>query len=294
MSKSRISTWTGLLLALALSACGDSREGDQGTAAPQPGLHAQPPAAIPPVDWTMVEARLAARADSVDTLLRRVPALNGTELGNLRRDVNAVHTSRAQALGVRVRAEVDPHVEAGRLVPLEQNTRYWQVDSLDYSVPFVTPSKHALLVEIGERFQARLDSVGLPPYRMIVTSVLRTPDMQARLRRSNPNAAAGVSSHEFGTTVDLAYRRFAPPARPVDPAEFGVPTQMQPELQVLSDSLMFETARLRGAEMQAVLGRVLLEMRREGKVLVIMERAQTVYHTTVARRLEPAGPVPSE
>jgi hypothetical protein len=294
MSKSRISSWTCLVAALTLNACGDSREGEQGTDAPQPGLHAQPLAAPPPVDWHLVEALLVERADSVDTLLRRVPALTGAELGNLRRDVNAVHTARAQALGVRVRGEVDPHVESGRLVPLERNTRYWQVDSLNYSVPYVTPSKHALLVEIGERFHARLDSIGLPPYRMIVTSVLRTPEMQARLRRSNPNAAAGVSSHEFGTTVDLAYRRFAPPAGAVEAAEFGVPPQMQTDLQMLSDSLLFETARLRGAEMQAVLGRVLLEMRREGKVLVIMERAQTVYHTTVARRFEPRESVPAE
>jgi hypothetical protein len=73
-----------------------------------------------------------------------------------------------------------------------------------------------------------------------------------------------------------------------------VPPQMQTDLQMLSDSLLFETARLRGAEMQAVLGRVLLEMRREGKVLVIMERAQTVYHTTVARRFEPRESVPAE
>jgi hypothetical protein len=52
----------------------------------------------------------------------------------------------------------------------------------------------------------------------------------------------------------------------------------------MSDSLLVETARERGAEVQAALGRVLQEMQREGKLLVRMERSQTVYHITVARR----------
>jgi hypothetical protein len=36
--------------------------------------------------------------------------------------------------------------------------------------------------------------------------------------------------------------------------------------------------------LQAALGRVLIRMREEGMLLVMMERQQAVYHTTVARR----------
>jgi hypothetical protein len=55
------------------------------------------------------------------------------------------------------------------------------------------------------------------------------------------------------------------------------------ELRIWSDSVMAETARKRGAELQAVLGRVLQQLRSEGRVLVRMERRQTVYHITTAR-----------
>ena len=65
---------------------------------------------------------------------------------------------------------------------------------------------------LGRRFQERLAEMRLPPYRLEITSAYRTAERQARLRRSNANAAAGVSSHEFGTTVDLSYAAFAPPA----------------------------------------------------------------------------------
>ena len=52
----------------------------------------------------------------------------------------------------------------------------------------------------------------------------------------------------------------------------------------LSDSLWIETGKDRAAELQAVLGRVLLQMHREGKLLVMMERQQTVFHMTVGKR----------
>ena len=36
-----------------------------------------------------------------------------------------------------------------------------------------------------------------------------------RLRRSNPNATGGVSTHEYGTTVDVVYSAFSAPTTPV-------------------------------------------------------------------------------
>ena len=124
---------------------------------------------------------------------------------------------------------------------------------------------------------AKLDQLGVPRYRLDITSVLRTPEKQAALRRANRNASKIESAHEFGTTMDIAYRRFAPPA---DSTVLTLPA----DARMLSDSMMIETARLRGAELQAVLGRVLHEMKQEGKVMVMMERQQTVYHITVARK----------
>ncbi len=269
------------------SACTDDghlAETGNGLAAETPGpaasAAAPEAAAVPvaPVDMVALQQRMTAYTDSVDRQLRRVPALSRSERAALRRDVNAVQIARARALGVRVGGAVEPVAATGRLVRLPDTTQYWVVRDLDYSVPYVTPSAKALLEEIGERFHAKLDQLGVPRYRLDITSVLRTPEKQAALRRANRNASKIESAHEFGTTMDIAYRRFAPPA---DSTVLTLPA----DARMLSDSMMIETARLRGAELQAVLGRVLHEMKREGKLMVMMERQQTVYHITVARKL---------
>ena len=44
-------------------------------------------------------------------------------------------------------------------------------------------------------------------------------------------------------------------------------------------------AHTRQQKLKAVLGRVLLELQEEGKVLVIYERLQPVYHITLGKRL---------
>ncbi len=234
------------------------------------------------VDWPTLEAEVAARADSVDRMLRRVRALTRREQTSLRRDVNAVQISRARRLGVQVNGDLDELVKRGRLMQLADGGPYWTLYQLNFSVPYVTPSTHALLTEIGQRFQQQLDSVDVPHYRLVITSALRTADRQAALRRANSNASKIESAHEFGTTVDIAYRRFAPPIEPMalDPALGGRDLMYR-------DSVLAATANLRAAELQALLGRVLQEMKEEGKVMVMMERQQTVYHITVARALTP-------
>jgi hypothetical protein len=255
-------------------------------------------AADPVIDhsglWTDVEAQVTAHVDSVDRALRRVPNLTGREQGVMRQDVNAVQVATARRLGVRAGDDFERHAEAGRLVRLADSTRYWIVRELTYSVPYVTPDTEAMLAELGERFHARLDSLGLPRFRMEITSVLRTAANQRALQRTNPNAARGVSSHEFATTVDVAYRHFAPPLGGAGNASADAPGNLETPADLLYEALMVETARNRGTELQAILGRVILEMRREGKLQVIMERQQTVYHMTVAQRFPNREPVPAE
>jgi hypothetical protein len=276
------------LVLVSLGACSRDPEHPSQREAGAPRSEAAPaPRAAPGPSWDTLQARVEARLDSVDAGLRKVRALSRGEQRALRRDVNAVQTARARALGVSPSAAVDPMVASGRLVPLEDSTRLWVLKDLDYSVPYVTPSAYAMLTEIGERFQAELDSLGLPPIRMVITSVLRSSEMQAKLRRSNRNAARGVSAHQYGTTVDVAYRRFAPPYPSVDTVTYGAPPQLLPQLRQLQDSLYVETGKQRAAELQAVLGRVIQDMRDEGKLMVMMERSQTVYHMTVAKKLQP-------
>ena len=112
-------------------------------------------------------------------------------------------------------------------------------------------------------------------------------DAQAQLRRRNRNAAPTESAHEFGTTVDIAYRKFSPP---MDDGTGKGALPLDARARIVSDSLWTLMARQRGVELQAVLGRVLKEMRREGKLVTRMERSQPVYHTTVAQPYPAPGP----
>jgi hypothetical protein len=237
-----------------------------------------------PEEWHSLQVSVEAYADSVDRLLRRVPNLSTSEQGTLRRDVNAVQIARARQLGISRDADVQQLLASGGLIELEDSTELWVLRDLTHSKPYVTPATHAMLRELGERFQAQLVKHDLPAYRMQITSVLRMPEHQAALRRVNPNASQGVSAHEFGTTVDVAYRRFSPPAERQIPAGEDVHPVVEERLALLHDYLLEETALLRGTEMQALLGRAVLEMRNEGKLMAMMERQQTVYHMTVARR----------
>ena len=229
-------------------------------------------------------AKLAVKTDSIDKKLRTVPNLTRQERTSLLRDVNAVQIARARQLGIPRGADVEPLTESGRLVQLKDTTEYWIIRKLTYSEPYVTPSAEAMLIEIGKRFHQRLDSLGIPRYRLDITSVLRTPEKQSALRRANSNASRVESAHEFGTTVDIAYRRYAPP---VQDSIGNIPLDAAAKL--LADSMLVDVGRERAAELQAVLGRVIRDMQREGLLMVRMERSQTVYHITVAKRIVPAS-----
>ncbi len=239
---------------------------------------AAPPVAVAPQETSAMRARIEAHADSVDRALRKVRGLTREERAALKQDVNARHLAVAQAGGVRASGtgQIERLRRSGRLVELEDTTRYWVMRDLTHSVPFATPSAKGMLFEASRRFQGRMDELRLPRFRLTVTSVLRTDESQAELRQRNSNAASGVSAHEFGTTMDISHIRFSPP-----PAERGLP----PELVQLHDSLLTAVAQRNASALQGELGRVLGEMRREGKLKVMMERQQPVYHTTVATRI---------
>lgn len=114
---------------------------------------------------------------------------------------------------------------------------------------------------------------------------MRTSERQQELREDNANAAAGVSSHEFGATVDVSYAAFAPPAARPEEVFGGVPPELRPHMERLVD-LAFESVSARKSrELGQIFGRLLDEAQEEGIALVLFERQQTVYHLTVARRL---------
>lgn len=228
-------------------------------------------------------AQVQQLADSIDKRLRKVPALSLVEKVRLRRDANAKQIARARVMGIRRNAKLEAAIAANQLVQIADTNHLWATHNLNFSVPYVTPSAEAMITEIAQRFHQKLDSLGVPRYRIVITSALRTSEKQAALRRVNSNASRVESAHEFGTTVDIAYRRFAPP---VDAAPIPADT-----IRRLADSVLVQTASLRSAELQAVLGRIIKQMQQEGKLMVMMERSQTVYHITVARKLSRPAPI---
>lgn len=230
--------------------------------------------------------RILAHADSIEQALRPVPLLTPGQIGAFNQFRNPQHLQSARRLGVPqpvTAASRDRLLNEGRLVRLDDN-RYWTVRELTHSVPLATPDVAALLTEIGERFHERLGRLGLPPLRMEITSVLRTAEDQEQLRRVNPNAARGESTHMFGTTVDIAYSSFMPPQEPVLQLDTAEAPWLEPYLRRIENAATETGAARMSRELQAELGHVLRAMQSEGKVMVTMEVRQPVYHITVAQR----------
>jgi hypothetical protein len=238
-----------------------------------------------------VEARIRAsleeRLAQIEAAVQRRPGLLASIRQDMRRYLNATHVAAARRNGVgpvRDSTHVATLVGRGDLVELPDSTQWWVVRELGASMPFVTPGTHAALEDIGQRFHARLDEHGLPPFRLDITSVLRTGQQQAALRRRNPNASATTSSHEFGTTLDIAYLSF------LAPATFDHPSLVPGTDQQLSGSLRADlTMRLDSLgtryapHLEGELAAVLQQLQRDRRVLSLRERSQPVYHITVAR-----------
>jgi len=231
-------------------------------------------------------ALLEERLAEIEAAVQRRPGLIGSIRQDMRRHLNAAHVAAARRNGpgpVRDSAHLDALVRRGALVHLPDSTHWWVLRELDQSLPFVTPGTQAALEEIGRRFHARLDEHGLPPFRLDITSVLRTTQQQSALRRRNPNAAATTSSHEFGTTLDIAYLSFAAP-QSLDHASLAlepheqVSRPLRAELATALDSLGTRYA----PHLEGELGAVLQQLQRDGMVLSLRERSQPVYHITLA------------
>jgi hypothetical protein len=290
-------TWIGAsyLLIGSLAACQPEDPDARHAAGDGSGIEATDGApAAAPID-AATEARVRATLDErlteIDTTVQRLPGLIASIRRDMRRHLNATHVETARRSGVgpvRDSAHVAALVDSGDLVQLPDSTPWWVLRELDQSLPYVTPDTRAALEEIGRRFHARLDEHDLPPFRLDVTSVLRTGEQQAALRRRNPNAARTVSSHQFGTTFDVAYLSFAAPQsldhRSLAPHPARELTRpLRTYLTTRLDTLAVRHA----PHLEGELGAVLQELQRDGAALPLRERSQPVFHVTVAR--DPGG-----
>jgi hypothetical protein len=219
-----------------------------------------------------------------EAALRRVPLLTDTDLALLRRSLNARHVSLAESLGVA------PPDSLGTLPDgLVRADTLAAVRVLDgtYSDPLVTPAGLIALRLVGDTLAAAARQAGVPVVRPVATSLLRSAASQAALRRVNANAAAGRSSHEFGTTFDLSYRQFEPlpPDAPV--VSDRVPRVFRPAVRRTVAARTADAHASLVAEYpsryDALLGRALIRLEDAGALVALRERNQTVYHVTAAR-----------
>ena len=172
-------------------------------------------------------------------------------------DLNDAHLSAAQRIGVSPLQNRAAAEKLGKKVVEIKSGKYYQVDSLTHSIPFLVPRASALLDSIGANFLDSLESKGLNPNQVIVTSVLRTHDDVKRLGKRNVNASKN-SAHVYGTTFDITYKRFH---KVEDPD--GRPMQ-----GVREDTL------------KMVLSEVLRDLKKKEKCYVKYELKQACFHIT--------------
>jgi len=231
--------------------------------------------------------RIRARVDSIDAISQPLPLLRPSAEAALRRFDNDAQLVAARRLGINPRtsgAALEDLVAEGQVVKLADDSEHWVVRRLDSSSPYLTRDGAAALNEIAQRFQRALARIGAPAFRLEMTSALRSAEAQESLRRTNVNAAVGESTHQYGTTFDIAYSAFGPPLKPVLQARIPEAPWLAAHLEGVAGALAETVAARRSRELMAVLGHVLVEMQNEGKIMVTLERLQPVFHVTVARR----------
>ena len=169
-------------------------------------------------------------------------------------DLQSVQKAAAMKNGLdpfESRADLEENYKAlckeGKLVKISSNSGY-VVRELTYSVPYVVPKVEALLDDIAKSFQERTNS----RVKFEVTSVLRTEEDVANLRRVNGNASS-VSCHCHATTIDISYVRFSK--------------------ELLSTQ--------RDSDLRLVLAQAIYELRDAGRCYVKIEQKQHCYHITV-------------
>lgn len=251
-----------------------------------------PPPLPPPVSRPAMDS-LDARLTRVRGALERLPEPTSDEDASLRRPQTpsySEHLRMSDSLGIRpLRSEaaLDAHVRRGSLVPLV-DTEWYAVRILEHSKPFVRPLLLERLQEVGQRFHEALAEAGLPRYRYVISSALRTSDLQEDLASFNRNATSSRSSHEYGVSVDIVYTDYALTPSAADSLsafDGDLPRAQRMGLRWTEDLGRAYYSHLFGA-----MARVLIEMQRDERLLVLLESEQPVFHITLATPAMLAAP----
>lgn len=196
--------------------------------------------------------RYEAHYDSMPPGGRKIHINSVGPLRKAFNDSNYLHIASARAIGVEPVSGVASAWRAGKSLSRLKSCEAYYLDHLSHSLPYLVPSAHRLLTDIGLAFRDSLQARGGGDYRIKVTSVLRTPALVKRLRRRNRNAV-DTSAHLYGTTFDISY------------AKFICDNPSTPRTQ---------------EDMKNLLAEVVYAMREKGRCYVKYEYKQACFHIT--------------
>lgn len=168
-------------------------------------------------------------------------------------DLNDIQLEAARKNGLKKLITTDEAPTNRQLVKIEPN-RYYDIEKLTHSVPYLVPKAAKLLEDMGKAFQDSLFNRGYNRnHRFTVTSVLRTEETVRQLRKTNVNSTEN-SCHCYGTTFDISYFTYSTP-------------------------LVGKKASV--DKMRQILYQVAYDMQKQARCYVKYEKQQTCLHITV-------------
>ena len=157
------------------------------------------------------------------------------------------HLLAAQNFKIKIlenTSTVDKYITKGRLHQIKKKSRGYRLQNLEYSRPYLVKKARTVLEQMANDFANETKSY------FTVSSVTRTLEDQCRLRRVNTNASLGISSHNYGNSIDISYVRF------------DGKHQSNPKLEKELEKLLERYKNL-------------------GKIFYIKEKQQACYHISV-------------
>lgn len=201
-------------------------------------------------------------------------------------DANRVQIPTARRIGLSSPLESRRSPIPEQMVALK-SIRGLRLRSMPSSRPWVVAPMAERLTDLVQRFHARLEKAGVPPYPLTVSSALRSLEEQRDLRTTNSNATQN-SAHVYGTTIDIHYQDWGLRPRGWGHINKGFDL-MRGKPVVWRLSQAWETSQHEREEalmctheaLKTHLAATLAEMRAENLLWALEERAQPVFHITV-------------
>mgnify|MGYP001174339789 CR=1 FL=1 len=139
-----------------------------------------------------------------------------------------------------------------------ENSKYFIIDYLTHSYPYLTESGKSLLNKIGENFNLKLANSELKDTKFYVTSLTRTTESIERLRKCNKNSNK-QSAHLYGECFDITYTRF------------------------LNRSVKLKQCHLN--YLKEVLASVIFDLKKNKKCWAVTETKQTCFHVVTRKNV---------